>query len=155
MPNHQEQRHLPDYTPQQLFAMVGDVARYPEFLPWCSAARILDGDAEPMHGSSMRAELVISFKLIKESYVSNVNFILPELGGETYAIDVDLVRGPFSTLTNNWEFTPHPQGGSTIAFKVEFAFKSRMLEKVIGSLFDLAVNRMVAAFEERAAELYK
>lgn len=142
MPIHTEQQTSP-YTPQQLFDLVADVEKYPEFLPWCRAARILErGENEFL------AELIISFAHHSESYVSRVKLHAPD------AIDVALVRGPFEHLTNNWKFTPRPDGGTIIDFSLDFKFRSRILEKLIGSLFSKATAKMVTAFKVRADSLY-
>ncbi len=148
MPAHTEQKTSP-YTTQQLFDLVADVARYPEFLPWCRAARIVElGEGE------MLAELVISFSHLSESYTSRVVLTRPVSPDAPGAIDVTMVKGPFEYLTNRWRFTAHPDGGSLIDFGLDFKFRSRLLEKLIGGLFGKATAKMVDAFSERANELY-
>jgi coenzyme Q-binding protein COQ10 len=142
MPLHTEQQFSP-YTPQQLFDLVSDVARYPEFLPWCRAARILERKENEFLG-----ELVISFAHLTESYVSRVTL------HPSHAIDVVLVRGPFEHLTNNWKFTPGKDGGTVIDFSLDFKFRSKILEKMIGPLFSKATAKMVSAFKARADVLY-
>ena len=141
MPTHAEQRVLP-YTQEQLFALVADVERYPEFLPWCVGARIRE-----RQGNLLVADLVIGFKLIRERFTSRVALDPPA------RIDVAYTEGPFRYLNNHWAFTPVP-GGCRIDFFVDFEFKSRMLQKIIEVLFGEAVRRMVAAFEKRAGDLY-
>lgn len=142
MPLHTERQVLP-YSKQQLFDLVLDVEKYPQFLPWCRAARILKrGENEFL------AELVISFAHLSESYVSRVTFSAPE------TIDVALVRGPFEHLTNNWRFLACENGDTMIDFSLDFKFRSRMLEKLIGSLFSKATAKMVSAFKTRAEILY-
>lgn len=145
MPSHSESRLLP-YTPQQLFALVADIEQYPAFLPWCRAARILSRSEGEFLG-----ELVISFHHLTESYTSRVVLNPPEQGAGR--IDVTMVKGPFEHLTNQWVFTP-AQGGTQIDFALDFKFRSRILEKLIGGLFAKATARMVAAFTERAGVLY-
>lgn len=142
MPAHTEQQHSP-YTPEQLFALVADVEKYPEFLPWCRAARILERKDNEFLG-----ELVISFAHLTESYVSRVVLQHPR------AISVTMVSGPFEHLTNNWTFTPATGGGTTIDFALDFKFRSRILEKMIGGLFKKATAKMVDAFKARADQLY-
>ncbi len=141
MPHHTEQQLSP-YTPQQLFDLVVDIEKYPVFLPWCRAARILKRKENEFLG-----ELVISFAHITESYTSRVTL------SEPYSIDVVMVKGPFEHLTNNWKFTPI-ENGTRIDFALDFKFRSRILEKLIGSLFSKATNKMVTAFKKRAEELY-
>jgi coenzyme Q-binding protein COQ10 len=143
VPSHSEQRILP-HTAEQLFDLVGDVGRYPEFLPWCVASRIISqGDNE------MRAELAIGFKGIRERFISRVAFDRPNL-----RIDVTYEKGPFKYLVNRWRFEARDGGKCLLDFHVEFEFRSRLLEMLMGKLFDEAVRRMVRAFEERADALY-
>lgn len=146
MPHHREDITVP-YPPQQMFDLVADVARYPEFLPWCRAARILEqGDGWFM------AELAIAYKGFGESYTSRVTLTPPDLSGHG-AIDVEMVRGPFHHLTNRWRFSPEG-GGTRIAFELDFAFRSRMLEMMMGGFFTKATDKMGQAFRERADALY-
>lgn len=143
MPTHAERRYLP-YTPDQLFNLVADVERYPEFLPWCVAARIRRREGEVFF-----ADLVIGFKMIRERYTSKV-----VLNHAERRIDVKYTEGPFHHLDNHWIFVPAEDGGTTIDFFVDFEFRSKLLQKVIGALFNEAVKLMVASFEKRAKQLY-
>lgn len=143
MPTHAEKRKLP-YTQEQLFALVADVERYPEFLPWCLASRI-----RKREGDVFWADLVIGFKLIRERFTSKVALSGPG------RIDVTYTDGPFRYLNNHWLFEPDPEGGCWIDFYVDFEFRSKMLQKLMQPLFSEAVSRMVAAFETRAAVLYE
>jgi coenzyme Q-binding protein COQ10 len=142
MPTHAEQRHLP-YTPEQLFDLVSRVERYPEFLPWCKASRITRRE-----GDVFWADLVIAFKVFRERFTSKVTLI-PKQG-----VDVEYINGPFRYLNNHWRFLPAEDGGCIVDFYVDFEFRSKMLQSLIGLLFNEAVQRMVAAFETRAAQLY-
>lgn len=126
--------------------MVMDVERYPEFLPWCKAARILE-----KHDDFILAELVISFKGMRESYVSKV---MPLTDGAASEIHVSLVRGPFRHLTNQWRFLPCDEGAQ-IEFSLDFEMKYHWMEMILGSLFSKAVEKMVHAFSARAENLYK
>ena len=141
MPKHAERRHLP-YRADQLFDLVADVERYPEFLPWCVAARVRERKPD-----LIVADLVIGFRMFRERFTSRVKLSPPQ------RIDVEYTEGPFRYLTNHWIFEPVP-GGCRIDFFVDFEFKSRILQKVIEMLFGEAVRRMVAAFETRAQQLY-
>lgn len=142
MPTHAEQRHLP-WRPEQLYSVVAEVEHYPKFLPWCSACRILDRQDDVI-----TAEMIISFKVFRERFTSRVT-----LHPQT-AIDVAYIDGPFRYLNNHWRFLPAPDGGCILDFHVDFEFRSRVLQSLIGMLFGEAVRRMVAAFESRARELY-
>lgn len=142
MPTHAERRLLP-YTPEQLFDLVADVERYPEFLPWCVGVRVRE-----RRGNMLVADMLIGFKMVRERFTSKVIF------DRSRRIDVSYAEGPFRYLNNHWEFIPQPDGRTLIDFCVDFEFRSRMLQKVIEVLFNEAVKRMVAAFEGRARQLY-
>ena len=141
MPTHAEQRVLP-YTPEQLFALVADVERYPEFLPWCVGARVRERQPD-----LIVADLIIGFRMFREHFTSRVKLDPP------HRIDVSYAEGPFKYLNNHWVFERVP-GGCRIDFFVDFEFHSRILQRVIELLFHEAVRRMVAAFEHRAQQLY-
>jgi coenzyme Q-binding protein COQ10 len=141
MPTHAEQRVLP-YTPEQLFAIVADIERYPEFLPWCVGARIRE--REP---NLVVADLIIGFRMVRERFTSRVSLDPPQ------RIDVAYTDGPFRHLNNHWSFSPDPRG-CRVGFFVDFEFKSRLLQRLIEVLFSEAVRRMVGAFEKRARDLY-
>ncbi len=143
MPTHAEKRLLP-YTPEQLYRLVAEVERYPEFLPWCLAARI-----RKREGDTFWADLVIGFKMIRERFTSQV-----KLSPEERRIDVAYTEGPFKYLDNHWIFEPRPDGQCEIDFYVDFEFKNRMLQGLMTVLFEEAVRRMVNAFEARAKALY-
>ncbi len=141
MPTHAERQVLP-YTPEQMFDLVADVERYPEFLPWCIGSRI-----RKREGSVVHADLIIGFKMLRERYTSRVTLNRPR------RIDVQYVQGPLKYLNNHWVFEPHADG-TEVDFYVDFEFRSRLLEKLIGTLFNEAFRRMVAAFESRAQDIY-
>jgi coenzyme Q-binding protein COQ10 len=142
MSTHAERRRLP-YSPEQLFDLVADVERYPEFLPWCVGARVRERTP-----GLVVADLLIGYRMVRERFTSRV--ILDRPG----RIDVSYSDGPFRYLDNHWLFQPEPDGGCTIDFFVDFEFRSRMLQKIIEVLFNEAVRRMVGAFETRARNLY-
>ena len=146
MTTHSETRKMP-YSAAQMYALVADVARYPEFLPWCAGARIRATtrvDAIVV----MEADLVISFKLFREKFGSRVT--LDEAGQK---ILVEYLDGPFKYLRNSWAFRD-VEGGCEIDFFVDFEFKSRVLQTLIGVVFTEAMHRIVRAFEARARALY-
>jgi coenzyme Q-binding protein COQ10 len=132
------------YRPEQLFDLVADVERYPEFLPWCVGARILKRS-----DAAIRADLAIGFKGIRERFTSQVTLDRPNL-----QIDVTYENGPFKYLDNHWRFEPLGTERCMLDFHVDFEFRSRILDMLMGRLFDEAVRRMVRAFEERADALY-
>ena len=142
MPRHSETRHFP-YTPDQLFDLVADVARYDEFLPWVVAVRIRSSSE-----SETVADLVVGFNAFKERFTSRVKKERP------HHICVDYVEGPLKYLHNEWRFEPAADGGTYVHFSVDFAFRSRIFEALAGQMFDRALRRMTGAFETRAAALY-
>jgi len=142
MPTHSDERVLP-YTPKQLFDLVAAIDLYPEFLPWCVGARINE-----RKDNVVFADLVIGFKLFREKFSSKVT-----LDPANHVIDVEYLDGPFRYLNNHWGFHEHPDG-CRITFFVDFEFRSILLQKTIGLLFNEAVTRMISAFEKRAQDLY-
>lgn len=142
MPRHTEKRNLP-YPPEQLFDLVADVGRYPEFLPWVAAVRVRS-DSE----TEMVADLVVGFRSLKETFTSRVHKRRPE------EIEIDYVEGPLKYLNNHWRFLPDGEGGTIVEFCVDFAFRNRLFEALAGQMFDRALRRMIGAFEDRAHVLY-
>ena len=132
------------HRPEDLYALVADVRKYPEFLPWCLAARIREESA-----LSLSADLIIGFNMFRERFTSYV-----DLDPDNLEITVKYAEGPFKHLTNHWRFLEHPDG-CEIDFYVDFEFNSRLLQSVIETLFTEAVKRMVRAFETRADVLYR
>ena len=147
MPTHSETRRLP-YTAQQMYDLVADVAKYPQFLPWCAAARIRS--ITPQGAARvMEADLVISFKVFRERFGSRVT-----LFPEDMRIDTEYLDGPFKYLKSDWAFADAPEGGCNVSFHVDFEFRNAILQGVIGLVFNEAMHRIVRAFEERARALY-
>ncbi len=150
MPRHHETRLLP-YTARQMYDLVADVARYPEFLPWNSAARIRSR-APCDGGEVMEAELVISFKVFREKFGSRVT-LLPDFANGQGRILTEYLDGPFKHLKSVWSFTAKDQG-CEVTFDVDFEFRNAILAAVIGLVFNEAMTRIVRAFEVRATALY-
>jgi len=149
MPTHSETRHLP-YTAAQMYDLVADVAAYPQFLPWCSAARIRS--ITPLEGVEnaevMEADLVISFKVFREKFGSRVTLFPDQMN-----VDTEYLDGPFKYMKSNWAFAD-ADGGCDVTFFVDFEFKNAILQGIIGVVFNEAMQRIVRAFERRAAALY-
>jgi len=148
MPTHHETRRLP-YTAQQMFDLVADVGSYPQFLPWNSAARIRTRTPVEGGGELMEADLVISFKVFRERFGSRVT-----LWPEQKKIDTEYLDGPFKYMKSTWSFRDIPEGGCEVEFFVDFEFKNAILQGIIGMVFNEAMQRIVRAFERRAAQLY-
>ena len=142
MPTHAEQRILP-HTREQLFELVSDIEKYPDFLPWCIATRV----RQQTEDTSI-SDMVIGFKMFREKFTTKV--VLRRPG----RIDVSYFEGPFKYLNNHWIFEPHGNGACLIDFYVDFEFRSKILQATIGTVFNEAVRRMISAFEKRADKLY-
>ena len=132
-----------------MYDLVADVERYPEFLPWNSAARIRSRSAGPDGSEVLEADLVISFKVFRERFGSRVT-----LWPEDKRIDTEYLDGPFRYLRSGWAFRDLPEGGCEVAFHVDFEFRNPILKRVIGVVFGEAMHRIVRAFEDRARKLY-
>jgi coenzyme Q-binding protein COQ10 len=148
MPTHAEKRVVP-YSADEMYALIADVARYPEFLPWCAAARVRGTRPLDDGGTVMDADLVVSFKVYREKFGSRVT-----LHPEARIIDVEYLEGPFRYLQNHWRFLPIGERSCEIDFFVDFEFRSAILQKLIGLVFHEAMLRIVRAFERRAEALY-
>ena len=142
MPAIRETRRLP-YSAEQMFDLVADVARYPEFLPWVVGTRIRSASE-----SEMVADLLVGFKALRETFTSKVEKVRPN------KIKVHYLDGPMRELDNVWQFRPAEGGGCEIDFAVSFIFRSQLFEVLAGQYFDRAFRKMVSAFEARADELY-
>jgi coenzyme Q-binding protein COQ10 len=141
MPKHSETRRLP-YSPEQMFDLVADIRRYPEFLPWVIAMRVRkDGDTETL------ADMIVGFKGLRETFTSKVT------KARAHTLHVEYVEGPLKYLNNDWRFRPDGEG-CHVDFSVDFAFKNRVFEMLAGQVFSMALRRMIGAFEDRARVLY-
>lgn len=143
MPTHAEQRILP-HTPEQMFDLVADVERYPEFLPWVTAIRI-----RSRADGHFVADMVVGFKMFREKFTSHVDLVRP------LRVDVLYKDGPFRYLNNHWVFEPSGTESCLVDFYVDFEFRSKILQKAMGKVFNEAVQKMVSAFETRASSLYR
>jgi len=143
VPQHSETRTLP-YSAEQMFDLVADVERYPDFLPWCTGMRIVKRDEK-----NIVAIMIVGTKLLHEKFTSHVMLDRPK------AIRVRYVAGPLSHLTNTWEFKPKGPKSCEVSFDLNFDFRSPLFRAAMTSFFDHALAKMVAAFEARAAALYK
>jgi coenzyme Q-binding protein COQ10 len=141
MPTHAEHKLVP-YRPEQLFDLVADVGKYPQFLPWCVGARVRSHTE-----TELVADLTIGFGPFRESFTSRVALDRPGHVKVTYE------NGPFRYLNNTWGFKPDPRG-CRVDFFVDFEFRSRILQAAIGVVFNEAVRLMVRAFIKRARDVY-
>ena len=144
------QRQSP-FSADLMFAMVADIDRYHEFLPYCVASRVKTRTTAPVGEGSqelLKAELMIRYKIVQESFMSNVT-----LDCAKGVIEARQMTGPFKHLFNQWVFEDN-EVGSTIEFTLDFEFRVPLLRKIIAPLMGRAVETMVGAFEERARHIY-
>ena len=132
------------YTADQMYALVADVEKYPEFLPWCVGLRIVERGA-----ANITADMIVAYKVFRERFRSKV-----ALDRESKRIDVAYVDGPFRNLENRWRFTDKPEGGSVIDFEIKFEFRNFLLQATAQAVFDKAFARMSEAFVKRADDVY-
>ncbi len=144
---HHVEKILP-YRPDQLFALVGDVEAYPQFVPWISSMRTWNARSDGEGVTLLDAEAGVGFSFLKERFTTRVR---RDAGARQ--IDVALLAGPFRHLTNRWRFAEAP-GGTRIEFDIDFEFKSRLLAGLLSANFHQAVDKLMGCFEARAAALY-
>ncbi|MCE3255476.1 MAG: Oligoketide cyclase/lipid transport protein [Rickettsiaceae bacterium] len=147
MPSHSETKILP-YSAKQIFDLVMDIEKYPQFLPWCLAAKITQRFDE----NHINADLVISFKGFSQKYSSDIK--TKKIGDEEFLINVVAIDGPFKNLVNKWEMKELKDASGKVScqvkFFIDFEFKSIILGKMIGLIFEKATDKMIDAFEKRA-----
>ena len=147
MPQFETTRPVP-HSPRQMFDLVADVERYPEFLPLCEALTVRsrkERDGKVL----LIADMTVGYKAIRETFTSQVL-----LKPDDLAIDVKYLDGPFKYLDNKWTFVPRDEGGCEVRFFIDYEFKSRMLGMLMGTMFDRAFRMFAEAFEKRAFEIY-
>jgi len=137
------------FTAEQMFSLVADVERYPEFLPWCAGLRIVSRRADDSC-EIVTADMIVAYKVFREQFRS-----LVRLDRDRLRIEVDYVDGPFRSLKNEWAFQDRSEGGSIVDFAIEFEFRSFLLQHAAHSVFEKAFLRMSEAFVERANAVYR
>jgi coenzyme Q-binding protein COQ10 len=141
--SHTETRSVP-YPAELMYAVVSDVEKYPEFLPWVVALRVLS-----RQGDGLTAEMAVGYGALRERYTSDI-----KLDPSIHRIDVAQISGPFKTLENHWQFTPRgDRQGCEVTFTILFEFKNRLLHSVAGAKFEKVMLKMADAFEARAKEI--
>lgn len=148
MPNFTESKILP-YSAPDIFNLVMDIEKYPEFIPWCKSAKIVEKISE----NNLQADLLISFKGIMQKYRSDVTYFQDENG--VFFVKAVAIEGPFKKLENMWKISENGENSCKIEFFIDFSFNSLFLQKMIGLIFEKATKKMVLSFENRAKELYK
>lgn len=133
----------------EMFDLVADVEKYPQFVPLCQALRVKKRETRDDGTEVILADMTVSFKLVREHFTSRVTLDRADL-----KILVEYVQGPFSHLQNRWSFEPQGERACDVGFFIAYEFKSRMLAMLMGAMFDAAFQRFAAAFEKRADEVY-
>jgi coenzyme Q-binding protein COQ10 len=146
MPKFETTRRV-GHSPEQMFALVADVEKYPQFLPLCEALSVRSRK-EREGRTVLIADMTVGYKAIRETFTSQVH-VQPDV----LKIDVSYLDGPFKYLHNTWTFEPAP-GGSEVKFFIDYEFRSRMLGMLMGTMFDRAFRMFSDAFEKRADQLY-
>jgi coenzyme Q-binding protein COQ10 len=134
---------------EQMFDLVADVERYPEFVPLCTGLRVRSRRADTQGRETLLAEMSVGYKMIREKFTSRVL-----LDKTRRRVVVEYIDGPFSHMENIWTFRDDPEG-SRVVFFIDYEFRSRTLGALMGSMFDAAFRKFAQAFEERADELYR
>jgi coenzyme Q-binding protein COQ10 len=149
LPSFREVRRV-RHRAEQMFDLVADVERYPEFVPLCKALRLRSRGPDRDGTETLVADMTVGYKIIQERFTSRVTLDKPRL-----KVVVDCIEGPFSHLDNTWNFRDEPDGaGSRVSFFIDYEFKSRTLGALMGSMFDVAFRKFARAFEERANAVY-
>lgn len=138
-----EKTVLVEYSAPQMYALVDDVAKYPQFLPWCGGAQVLD-----QLDGVIRAAISIEFRGIRQRFTTENRRQPSEL------IEMKLVDGPFRHLDGSWRFTPLGNEACKIEFRLHYEFSSTLLDKLIGPVFHYIANSFVDAFVKRAGQIY-
>ena len=148
MPRFSTKRRV-GHAATEMFDLVADVERYPEFVPLCRALTVKSRSKKDDGVEVLVADMTIAYKLVRETFTSRVTLDTPKL-----QILVEYLSGPFSHLQNRWTFRPLGEDSSDVEFFLEYEFRSRMLAALMGTMFDAAFRRFAAAFEKRADAIY-
>ncbi len=135
--------HFFPYPSEQLYDLVADIEKYPEFLPWCAAARVLSRSE-----TEIIADLSVGYTFFRETFRSRVH-LTPKT-----RIEVEYITGPFHYLNNHWIFKESSEKGTYIDFFIDFEFRNALFQKATQRIFESAFDKMLMAFEKRARDLY-
>lgn len=140
--------HKVNHCAKDMFTLVADIEQYPKFVPMCQKL-IIRSRHEKGNRERILADMSVAYKFISESFTSQVTLNKPKL-----EIEVEYIDGPFEYLENQWRFVDLDNGTCEIHFSIDYEFKSRMLGRLLGSMFELVFSKFTAAFEKRADEIY-
>ena len=149
MPRFSSKRRVLHSAPQ-MFDLVADVERYPEFVPMCREIKIRRRTQEPEGVEIIVADMTVAYKLVREAFSSRVTLDRPNL-----QILVEYLEGPFSHLENRWTFHAVGERLCDVEFFIDYEFRNRVLGMLMGSMFDIAFRRFAQAFEQRADRIYQ
>jgi len=149
MPQFSNKRRV-RHSADQMFDLVADVERYPEFVPLCQSLKVRQRSPGSDGTEVIIADMTVAFQLVRESFTSRVT-----LDRADRKITVEYLKGPFSKLENRWTFEPRDNDACDVGFFIAYEFKSRMLAVLMGAMFDAAFQRFAAAFEKRADAIYR
>jgi coenzyme Q-binding protein COQ10 len=148
MPQFSSKRRV-QHSATQMFDLVADVERYPEFVPLCKSLKIRQRTPKPDGTEVVVCEMMVAFKLVQQAFTTKVTLDRPNM-----KIHVEYLQGPFSNLENRWSFEAKSDNACDVGFFLSYEFKSRMLAMLMGTMFDTAFQRFAAAFEKRADAVY-
>jgi len=148
MPRFSNRRRV-QHRAEQMFDLVADVARYPDFVPLCQALKVRQRKQNGDGTETVVCDMTVSFKLVKETFTSEVTLDKAHL-----KILVRYLKGPFSNIENRWSFEAKGEEACEVGFFIAYEFKSKMLATLMGAMFDAAFTRFSAAFEKRADMIY-
>lgn len=148
MPQFETKRRV-RHSAADMFALVADIERYPEFVPLCEALTVTSRTRDGEGREVVTASMTVAYKLLRESFVSRV-----VLDHEARRIGVDYHDGPFKHLENAWTFRPIGEASCEVGFSIAYEFRSRLFQTLMGAVFDKAFRKFSAAFEARADEIY-
>lgn len=148
MPRYSTKRRVP-HSASDMFDLVADVAKYPQFVPMCADMRVRSRTDKGEGTAVIVATMTVAYKVIRQSYTSRVTLDKPNL-----EILVEYLDGPFRRMQNRWTFRPKGDAASEVEFFIDYEFRSRTLAMLMGALFDTVFRRMATAFEKRADEIY-
>ncbi len=142
-------KHRVRHTATDMFDLVADVEKYPQFVPLCGALTVKSRLSKDDNVIVLVADMTVTYKIIREAFTSRVILDRPNL-----KILVEYLNGPFKRMQNRWTFYPASEDTCDVEFFIEYEFRSRTLAMLMGAMFDAAFRKFSAAFEKRADEVY-
>lgn len=148
MPQFETRRRV-RHRPQDMFDLVADVEKYPQFVPLCRSLTIRERTISASGNPAVIADMAVAYKMLQETFTSRAT-----LDRENLRILAEYLDGPFSHMENRWAFEASGAAACTVTFAIDYAFRSRTFEMLMGAMFDTAFRKFAAAFEARADVVY-